>query len=458
MSYASTMPPMYHGQIEHESHEFHRCSTQFASQGLSSDLGRCHRNNNGFQQSGLRYPSSNDVSARHQWNECEFFRGWDQSTNSGNNPQPFYHPAPFYQTRSSKSSTHFMSSSQSQPFGRSSRGSASSEASSKTYAKSKSCLEYDPWFRTPEQEYEELKLTMKMKNQKINELAVKAEKQNQQICMLKKELLEAESNVKEKGRLLREELKKTKERYKKLVLKFKKLYNHFTDKNVVWKRKQKKLGNENKKLKEELHRTKDKLRKTEGLLAIQTKKLTGWGTPFNAACQLERDCGLSEIGVHSEEEDFPPRITPEGEPLENSKGFVLEDRCSLSKEDRTVKKVSKIPLDHQLYDQNKPSIHTHLKSAMDQIFKPEHTLFNPNDFTNIEKAKQPEDDLPEVNNDRLSEKEATFWVLPFPPTLTDVENNIPDPENIPLDDQCCETKFPKAFDPGTPNSLSSVVN
>jgi len=455
MSFANTMPPMYHGQIEHECQEFHRYSTHFASQDLSSDFGRCHRNNNGYQQSAIRYPSSNDVHVTHQCNGCEFFRGWDQSTHAGNNPLPLYHPAPFYQVRGSKCGTHLMSASQSPSFIQSSRGSGSSEASFKTFP-TKPCLD-DSWFRTPEQENEELKVVMKMKNQKINELAVKAEKQNQQICDLKKELLKAESSVKEKGRLVREELKKTKEKYKKLLVKFKKLYNKFTQKNVIWKRKHKKLGNENKYLKEELHQTKNNLRSTKGLLAIQEKKLTGWGSTFNTALKVDRSSDLSEIGIDSEEEDFPPRITPEGEPLENPKGCVLEDLCRLSKEERTVKKVSKTHRYNQLNDLlSKTSIQKNLKSPMDQIFKPEHTLFNPNDFTNTDKAEQLEDELFEGNNGRHSGGEANFWAFPNPPALTNVENNITDLEKISQDDQTCE--FPKIFTPGTPNSLSSVVN
>jgi len=451
------MPPMYHGQIEHECHEFHRYSTHFASEDFSSDFGRCHGNNNSFQQSAIRYPSSNDMHCTRSCNGCEFFRGWDQSTHAGNNPLPFYHPAPFYQILGSKSGEHFMSSSQSPSFVQSSRGSGSSEPISKTYPK-KSCLDYDSWFRTPEQENEELKVVMKMKNQKINELAVKAEKQHQQICDLKNELLKAESSVKEKGRLAREELKKTKEKYKKLLVKFKKLYNKFTQKNVIWKRKQKKLGSENKNLKEELHRTKDNLRSTKGLLAIQEKKLTGWGSAFNTVMKVNESSDLSEIGVDSQEEDFPPRITPVGEPLENPKGCVLEDLCRLSKKERTVKKVSKNQRCKQLNELIKPSIHKCLKSPMDQIFKPEHTLFNPNDFTSTDKAEKLEDELFEGHNDIPSGGEANFWVLPNPPFFTDEEDYITDPENISQDDQSCDTRLPKIFTPGTPNSVSSVVN
>jgi len=447
------MPPMYHCQIEHESHEFHRCSTHFASQGLSSDLGTCHRNRNGFQQSALRYPSFKDKQIANSCNGSDFFRGWDQSIRSVNSPHPLYYPAPFYKIRGSKPCAHFVSSSQSQPFAQSSRGSGSFEASSKKYPKNKSCKDYDSWFKTTEQEYEELKVMMKMKNQKINELAVKVEQQKQQICNLKKELLKAESTVKENGRLVREELK-FKEKYKKLIVKFKKLYNHFREKKEVWKKKHKKLGTENKKLKEELNRTKDKLKSSDGLLAIQKS----WGSAFNTAFVTKRDFDLSEIGVDSKEADCPPRIIPEGEPLENPQGFVLKNLCSLSKEERTVKKVSKSHMGYQSDDQRKPSIHKHLKSPMDQIFKSEHTLFDLNDFTNTEMAEPNDDELSASNNDSLSGEEANFWILPNPPTMTDVEDRIRDREKITQDDKSCETRFSEIFNPGTPNSLSSPAN
>lgn len=95
---------------------------------------------------------------------------------------------------------------------------------------------------------------------------------------------------------------------------------------------------------------------------------------------------------------------------------------------------------------------------MDQIFKPEHTLFYPNDFTSTDKAEQLEDELFEGRNDRPSGGEANFCLLPNPPTLTDEEDDINDSENISRDDQSCETKFPKIFTPETQNSLSSVIN
>jgi len=310
MSFTTALPKMCHGQIKHECHEFQRYSTNFKSQDLSSDFGRCHSKKNGFQQSVIRYPSSNDVYVKHSCDGCKISRGSHQSTNVGNNPLPFYHPAPFYQIPGSKSAHFIMSSSQSPSFVYSSHGSGISNDSSRTCPK-KSCLDCDSGLRTPDQENEELKVVMKMKNQKISELTLKAEKQDWQIYNLKNELLKAKSNVREKS-LLREELKKTKDRYKKLLVKFKKLHNKSTARNVIWKRKHKKLDSENKNLKEELHRTIEKLRSTEGFLAIHENNLTGWGCA--SALEVDKNSEEREIAVDSGEEVRPPGITPESEP------------------------------------------------------------------------------------------------------------------------------------------------
>jgi len=119
-----------------------------------------------------------------------------------------------------------------------------------------------------------------------------------------------------------------------------------------------------------------------------------------------------------------------------------------------VKKGSKTSRCNQQYDVNKSSINNYLQSPIDQIFEPEHTLFNPNYLTNTMR----EDEFFKGNNDKLSEAEGEekFFALPNTPTLTNVENNITDPGKKKRDDQSCETRFLTIFNPGTPNSQFTI--
>jgi len=345
-----------------------------------------------------------------------------------------------------------------QPLAQSREGSASPGAGCKMNHNNYWYLEQDSWNRAIDQENQELKAIIRMKDKKIIALVLKDNKRKKQITRLKEELLEVKSKLREQARLLTAEKThhaKHKEEYAKGIEKIQNLSNHLRKKYSVWKWRHEKLSIDNKNLIKKLNRTESKLKYNEELLAKQKEKLSGWGTAFSEA----NDEDDSEVSPKdkSEKKKIQPTIYPKGEVLENPNGLKLKDLLNLKREEWNLKNLPKIVAgQRQMGNRLKSPIpHNPEKCRLRQLFEPGLGLVNPNDSTKADLIESCKSDSSESFEYQRSDDDE-FWMLPNPPSVIDVEKWLTDNKKVSQYEQGYKTETGKTSQPGTPSSLSST--
>jgi len=360
--------------------------------------------------------------------ETSFSRGWDPLTRSSKNPSPVFLTAdPLAHCQSQTSSVSNMSLSPSQRLAHSSDRCRCSEAGSKVYCGDNSCQERDIWYET-ESVNQHQRDDLRGKNQLINQLLSKEEKQRKQIVELEKRLKEAISNKIEQTCLLREERRerlKAEENHAMGMKSFRLMSNNLQSKNSVLKQKHKKLIGENKMLKGELQLTKDKLKYSEGLIRKQNRQLSGWGNEFNVrSWEARRKNELSGAEGHVEVNSLSG-VVPEGQDLVILGDLLPRDLLSLSKEEGYVEKVVLNKQgDGLVSNKQMPPIH-HLrdKPPLQKIFEPGRMLLN-TDFKNIEMSELVDSQSSKSDRYYPLNKEVDFWMRPEPPDVIDAEKVV----------------------------------